>query len=183
MSTDGTKPTITDTTYKRGSAANLVDYIEHDGTLRNRAGLEMDDWERNQLIQRSKQEQFERHVVVSPHNADQLDTDEIGHAVRETINDQFDGSTVDYAYSVHTDGGDRPHAHVVLVGDEQDLYMDREDCDALRERATDACQERQHTHEHTRHMARDQDRDRQDHGRAPGQRWLDEDDYSDGWRQ
>lgn len=47
-----------------------------------------------------------------------------------------DRPSVRYVYSVHRDT-DHPHAHVVLTGTKEDLYMDVEDIDRVRAKATE----------------------------------------------
>lgn len=136
--------TITDTDFRHHGASRLMRYIARgDHSLKNRAGQQMDQADRDRFQAKSQHHQFERHIILSPGD-DQLDQDALEHATRDTINQMFDGETVDFAYSVHdgSESGDRQHAHVVLTGDVDDLYMDKGDCDRLREIAHERCQER-----------------------------------------
>lgn len=110
---------IAETKYRRGSVANLLSYIGRDeNVLKNRAGLEMDNQDIQHLIDRSEKHQFERHYIISPKNW--MTDRELEEATRDSINQYFDGPTVDFAYSVHRDEKG-PHAHVALVGSEDDL--------------------------------------------------------------
>lgn len=58
-----------------------------------------------------------RHIVIPPENADRLDRDQLRRATKRCMRDVLgDRDGVDWAYTVHMDGGDRPHAHVVATG-------------------------------------------------------------------
>ena len=94
------------------------------------------------LVDLSERHEMSRHMVVSPENADRLDRDQLERATERTLRDTLgDRDGVDYAFAVHMEGGDRPHAHVVATGRANQrgdpLWMDERDFDNIRDREKD----------------------------------------------
>lgn len=132
--------TVFHSTYQRGSAADLMDYVEHEqgAELKDHMGRPLDGERQQQMIDKSEREQFQRHGIISPENAEKLDKSQIERATRDTMHEVTkDRESVQWAYTVHEDGGDRPHAHVVMVGDEEDLAMYPDELAEVREIAAD----------------------------------------------
>ncbi|GGN26497.1 relaxase/mobilization nuclease domain-containing protein [Halarchaeum nitratireducens] len=133
--------TVIDSDFERRDTGALMRYIEHEEeNLRDRTGQEMDASEQQHLLDRSEEHGMSRHLIISPENAEQLDNEEIGRATRKTIRETIGSHEgVDWAYAVHRDGGDRPHAHVVATGRADQpgdpLWIDRDDLDQIRDRA------------------------------------------------
>jgi hypothetical protein len=142
--------TVVRSDYQRTDVRRLASYAEREpeATMRDRHGQEMDDQDLERLAERSDRHQMSRHIVVSPANADALDREQMSEATKRSLREsigQRDG--VDYGYSVHMDGGDRPHAHVVATGQANQrgdpLWMDEADLQELREQAHDHAQEQE----------------------------------------
>lgn len=155
--------TVSPTDYRRADVSRLMSYAERerDAILRDRYGREMDGTDAQRLIDLSERHQMSRHIVISPENADRLDRDQLERATKRTLRDvlgERDG--VDWAYAVHMDGGDRPHAHVVATGKADrrgdPLWMDREDLKRLSDRAHERAREQ----ERERQLERDRDQER-----------------------
>lgn len=120
--------TIMTTDYQQSDAEALVEYIGRDrATLRDPAGLEMGAAQRERFVAKSERHEFERSVVVSPGNADELNAEDIGRSTRRTMSAiTGDRPTAVCCYAVYTDT-ENPHAHVALTGAKADLYMDTDD--------------------------------------------------------
>lgn len=119
---------ITPTDFQYHGAHRLMDYCERKEsyTLKNRAGQEMSEEEKKAFEAKSEYHEFERQMILSPR--EERTDREMEEMTRDSINDYFDGETVDYCYSVHRDDDDRGlHSHVILTGDVDDLYMNQSD--------------------------------------------------------
>lgn len=137
--------TYLDTNYRDSGADDLVNYIgrEGDTPVLDRAGRPMSNKQKERFVEKSERHQFERHVIISPENGNDLSNDELGKETRRTM-EQFtkDRPTVTYAYSVHRDT-EHPHTHVAMTGEKTDLYMDRGDVENVRETANERMVERE----------------------------------------
>jgi len=132
--TDPDHQTVTPSDYQRDSIDELASYIEREeeATLRDRTGQEMDSQNLQRLIDKSERHEMSRHIVISPENADSLDRQEMDSMAKRTLRDTLgEREGVDYAYAVHEDGGDRPHAHVAATGRangaDDPLWLDADD--------------------------------------------------------
>ncbi|WP_092907913.1 relaxase/mobilization nuclease domain-containing protein [Halostagnicola kamekurae] len=154
--------TVIDSDFKRRDTGALMSYIEHEEEeLRNRTGQEMDATEQQHLLDRSRKNEMSRHFIISPENADQLSNKEIGRATRQTIRETIGSREgVNWAYAVHRDGGDRPHAHVVATGRADQsgdpLWIDSDDLDQIRDRAHENCIEQEQGIDHALDQAMDE---------------------------
>lgn len=140
--------TVAPTDYKRADVGRLVSYVEREreATLHDRHGREMDRTEVQQLIDLSERHEMSRHIIISPENADRLDRERLREATKRMLRDtigQREG--VEYGYTVHMEGGDRPHAHVVATGRAEQrgdpLWLDQADLEQLSDRAHERAQE------------------------------------------
>lgn len=126
---------FTDTNYREHGARNLVEYLDKEKGLENRAGEEMSDEEIEAFIEKSEEYEFEREVIISPQNGTDLSDDQFSLYTRQVMSEFCeDRNTATYCYAIHRDT-DHPHAQVALTGTKRDLWMDKEDCEQLRERA------------------------------------------------
>jgi hypothetical protein len=124
------------TTFRYGGCGAALSYCEHeqDAQLRDQSGRPMSESRKQQMIDRSQSEQFERHMVLSPDPSEvDMDRDGMSEATRETMNEWAEDKDVEYAYAVHQDSGNQKHAHVVAVGDKSDLYMEQPEIDHVEE--------------------------------------------------
>ncbi|WP_262181398.1 relaxase/mobilization nuclease domain-containing protein [Haloarcula laminariae] len=134
---------ILKTDFREGSAGNLVDYIQRDRSrdaestvdVQNSAGRELSEAEVNRFVEKSREFQFQRHLIVSPDPQGQYTPEEVSANTREVMNRAFgQRATTQYVYAVHRDT-EFPHAHVAATGRESELEMDRAEIERLRERA------------------------------------------------
>lgn len=133
--------TYLDTDYQNTGAGDLVNYIgrEGDTPVYDRAGRPMSEEQKEQFIEKSERHEFERHMIISPENGNDLSNDELGRETRKTMEQFTKGRpTATYAYSVHRDT-DHPHVHRRGNG----LYMDGEDIENVREQANERMVERE----------------------------------------
>lgn len=147
------------TDYQESGARDLMDYISREGDtpVYSRSGREMTESEREQFITKSERHQFERHMIISPENGEQLSNDELARETRRTMEDfTKDRPSATFAYTVHRDT-EHPHAHVAMTGEKTDLYMDKHDIDTVRENAN----ERMVENDRYKHRSKDKDRERQ----------------------
>lgn len=146
--------TITDTNYRPHGAGALMAYIGRDGNaIKDRTGRELSVGEQADFIDQSTEYEFTRQIIVSPERGDELSDRELDLRTRQIMRELTqDRPSVRYVYSVHRDT-DHPHAHVVLTGTREDLYMDVEDIDRVRAQATENFREVE------RAAVRDHDRD------------------------
>jgi hypothetical protein len=148
---------IVKTDFRDSDAGNLVDYIQRDRSqdavesapIQNRAGRELSETEVDQFVDKSRDLEFQRHIIVSPDPNGQYTPEEVSANTRELMNREVGHQpTTNYVYAVHRDT-DFPHAHVAVTGREQELAMDRTDLESVRERAADIYNERERAQEAT----------------------------------
>lgn len=150
-------------------AAQLTSYIGRDDhQLRNRRGEELTEEEREQFIERSKEYQYERQIIISPENGDELSRQELSLGARRSMREfSRDRPSAEYVYAVHQDT-EHPHAQIAVTGQKSDLWTDQDDLDRLKERAREQFREKQRTQTRQRHEQRQQEREQRqerDHGR------------------
>ena len=154
------------TNYQRSGAGALLNYIEKDRGLRNSAGREVTDRERESFIEKSERHCFEREVRISPDPEADVSQAELERETERYLREfTRDRPSVRSVYSFHNDNG-IAHTHVALTGEERDLYLDREDLERDRERLSrrlERDRERARTREpeRDRELARDIDRKRE----------------------
>jgi len=109
---------FTDTNYREHGARNLVEYLDKEKGLENRAGEEMSDEEIEAFIEKSEEYEFEREVIISPQNGTDLSDDQFSLYTRQVMSEFCkDRNTATYCYAIHRDT-DHPHAQVAPDGDE-----------------------------------------------------------------
>lgn len=142
-------------------AAQLTSYIGRDDhQLRNRRGEPLSDTEREQFIERSRQYEYERQIIISPEHADELSTEQLSVGARRSMREFCqDRPSADYVYAVHQDT-EHPHAQIAVTGQKSDLWTDQDDLNRLKERAREQFREPQRTRTRERHKQRQQDRQR-----------------------
>jgi Relaxase/Mobilisation nuclease domain len=156
--------TYLDTDYRDTGAGDLVNYIgrEGDTPVHDRAGRPMSDERKEQFVEKSERHQFERHMIISPENGNDLSNDELGRETRRTMEQFTKGRpTATYAYSVHRDT-EHPHAHVAMTGEKTDLYMDKSDIEETREHANERMVERERYRNRRQENERQQERESQE---------------------
>lgn len=153
---------IVETGYETGSdpATGLTNYMGRDDhDLRDHAGRDLDDDEIQEFNEKAAENGFSRQIILAPERGD-LSEKELDRAARKTMNEwTADHNTTEYLYSVHEDT-DHPHVHVAATAtqDSQDLWMDSEDIDQLRDQtAADHFQD--HTTEQQQEMMIEQGRE------------------------
>lgn len=79
--------TYFDTDYQETGAGDLMAYIgrEGDTPVYDRAGRPMDDEQKDRFIAKSERHEFERHMIISPENGNDLSNDEFGKETRRTM--------------------------------------------------------------------------------------------------
>jgi hypothetical protein len=143
-------------------AGQLTSYIGRDDhQLRNRRGEPLDEEEREQFIERSKQYQYERQIIISPERGDELSRQELSVGARRSMREfSRDRPSAEYVYAVHQDT-EHPHAQIAVTGQKSDLWTDQDDLDRLKERAREQFREKQRTQTRQRHEQRQQEREQQ----------------------
>lgn len=135
---------ILKTDFRASGAGNLVDYIQRDRSqdavqnvdLRNPAGRELSEAEVTEFVDKSRDLNFQRHMIVSPDPSGQYTPQEVSEQTREFMNQEFGRqTTTKYVYAVHRDT-EFPHAHVAVTGRQPELEMDRAEINRLRECAS-----------------------------------------------
>ena len=122
------------TNYQRSGAGALLNYIERDHPLRNSAGREVTDRERERFVEKSREHNFERELRISPDPEADVSQQELERETERYLRDfTQDRPSVRGVYSFHNDNG-IAHTHVALTGEERDLYLDRDDLERDRER-------------------------------------------------
>ena len=120
---------FTDTNYREHGAGDLVEYLDKEDGLRNRLGERMSDEEIQAFIEKSEEYDFERQIIISPENGEQLSDRELSQYTRKVMSEFCtDRQTATYCYAIHRDT-DHPHTQVAVTGTKRDLWMDREDCE------------------------------------------------------
>lgn len=140
---------FTDTNYREHGAGDLLNYIDKEQGLENRFGEEMSEAEKEAFIEQSEEYDFERQVIISPEHGDDLSNEEFSRYARRVMSDFCqDRPTATYCYAIHRDT-EHPHVQVALTGTKRDLWMDKQDCWKLRDRAHEVFhdQRRELTHE------------------------------------
>jgi TfoX/Sxy family transcriptional regulator of competence genes len=150
-------------------AGQLTSYIGRDDhQLRNRRGETLTEEEREQFIERSKQYQYERQIIISPEHGDELSRQELSVGARRSMREfSRDRPSAEYVYAVHQDT-EHPHAQIAVTGQKSDLWTDQDDLDRLKERAREQFREKQRTQTRERHKQRQQEREqpqKRDRGR------------------
>jgi len=161
----------TPTNYQEGGAGALVDYISRDNELLNAAGEQMEPAEIQEFIDQSEEYEMGRQVTISPEDGNDLSDAELSLLGRRTMNELVeDRPTATYCYAIHRDT-ENDHVQVAMTGEKRDLWMDRDDCQELRqsaekhhERSRSMTQQLQQRHENELNRelerAREQDRSR-----------------------
>lgn len=141
------------TDFRSNGAGNLVDYIQRDRSrdavqsvdVRNPTGRQLSDAEVDRFVEKSREFQFQRHLIVSPDPDGQYTPAEVSANTREVMNREFgQRPTTDYVYAVHRDT-EFPHAHVAATGRKSELEMDRTEINRLRKRASTVYNEPERT--------------------------------------
>lgn len=126
---------FTDTNYREHGARDLLEYLNKEQGLENRFGEKMSNEEIEAFIEKSEDYEFEREIIISPENGTDLSDDQFSLYTRQVMSEFCkDRNTATYCYAIHRDT-DHPHSQVALTGTKRDLWMDKEDCEQLRERA------------------------------------------------
>lgn len=139
---------IVKTDFQRGGAGDLVDYIKYDRKddkqrvpVRDHSGRDLDDADLKRFVEQSEANGMERHFIISPDPDARMPTKELDRGTRRLLSDWRSGRpSVSYVYAIH-DGGEKPHVHAAAIGQERDLWMDRDDVVAFRQQARDAFRE------------------------------------------
>ena len=148
------------TNYQRSGAGALVNYIEKERPLRNSAGREVTDRERDSFVEKSERHEFERELRISPDPEVDVSQQELERETERYVRELTrDRPSVRGIYSFHNDNG-IAHTHVALTGKERDLYLDREDLERDRERLSQRL-ERGRERERSREPERDRELERQ----------------------
>lgn len=146
---------ILKTDFRDSGAESLIDYIQRDrsqdsGTaveLKNPSGHRLSEQEVEQFVDKTREFQFQRHLIISPDPDGSYSPGEVSENTREFMNRQFASEpTTDYVYAVHRDT-EFPHAHIAATGEQAELEMDREEIQRLRDRAATIYNEPQRTKE------------------------------------
>ncbi|UPV76621.1 hypothetical protein M0R89_18995 (plasmid) [Halorussus limi] len=137
---------FTDTNYREHGARDLVEYLDKEQGLENRFGEQMTEEEVTAFIEKSEEYEFEREIILSPSNGSELSDEQLSLHTRQVMSEFCEGrNTATYCYAIHRDT-DHPHTQVAVTGTKRDLWMDVEDCEDLRECATE------HFHDHHREL-------------------------------
>jgi hypothetical protein len=154
------------TNYQRSGAGALLNYIEKGRGLRNSAGREVTNRERERFVEKSQEHSFERELRISPDPEADVSQEELERETERYLRDfTRDRPSVRGVYSFHNDNG-IAHTHVALTGKERDLYLDREDLERDRERLSQRLErgrerERSREPEHERELEQQIERKRE----------------------
>lgn len=120
--------------------AKLINYLDKSQGLTDRCGRDMTDEDKQQFIESTKTCDMGRLFTFSPENTDLTDS-ELSKATRQTMAEYLaDKYSTDYLFATHRDT-DHPHTQVAIAGNNDDLYMDRDDIDDLQQTALKQFQE------------------------------------------
>lgn len=127
--------------YRRECARVCVDYItRYNELLYDRAGNEMDHEAEREFVDKSRDYDYYRHLIISPE--EKLSREQMDQATRDYVDFWLQESGrygADYVYSIHEqecrDGITRMHAHVVLTSDPAELKVEREEASYMHELA------------------------------------------------
>ena len=148
---------ILKTDFRASGAGALVDYIQRDRSqdavrnvaIQNPNGRELSSAALDEFAEKSRNHDFQRHMIVSPDPTGQYTPQEVDERTREFMNRELGQQpTTEYVYAVHRDT-EFPHAHVAVTGREQDVEMNRAEIDRLRERASSIYNEPERAREAT----------------------------------
>lgn len=139
---------IVKTDFQRGGAADLVEYIKYDRKqdkqrvpVRDHAGRDLEDADLKRFVEQSETKGMERHFIISPDPDAQMSAKELDRGTRRLLSDWRSARpSASYVYAIHS-GGEKPHVHAAVTGQERDLWMDRDDVVEFREQARDAYRE------------------------------------------
>jgi hypothetical protein len=150
------------TNYQRSGAGALLNYIEKGRGLRNSAGREVTNRERERFVEKSQEHSFERELRISPDPEADVSQEELERETERYLRDfTRNRPSVRGVYSFHNDNG-IAHTHVALTGKERDLYLDRNDLERDRERLSRHLERgRERELERDRELARDIERKRE----------------------
>lgn len=113
----------------------LVEYLDESQGLFDRCGSEMDESAKQRFIDASSECGMGRLLTFSPDDDQDLSDTELSKATRRTMGEYLEGKySTDYLFAVHRDT-EQPHTQVAVVGNEDDLHMDRADIEELRQSA------------------------------------------------
>jgi hypothetical protein len=143
-------------------AGKLTSYIGRDDhQLRDRRGEPMSARDIEEFIDRSKEYNHEKQIVISPENGNGLSDDELSLAARRNMSEFIeDRPTADYCYAIHRDT-DQAHVQVAITGAKRDLYAPKEERQQMRTNAREHFHERERQHGRARReRARQQERQR-----------------------
>lgn len=143
-------------------AGKLTSYIGRDDhQIRDRRGQPMSNHEIEEFIDRSKDYNHEKQIVISPENGNELSDDELSLAARRNMSEFVeDRPTADYCYAIHRDT-DQAHVQVAITGAKRDLYADKEERQQMRTNARTQFRERERQHGRARReRARKQEQQR-----------------------
>jgi hypothetical protein len=148
--------TIVKTSYREHGAATRMAYIGRDKhAVKDQAGRELSPGEQATFIKQSEDYEFEREVIVSPEHGDELSDREFELRTRQTMREFTENRpSARYVYAIHRDT-ETPHAHVLVTGTREDLYMDRRDIRDVRERAGELFREEERAVENDRELGQD----------------------------
>ena len=143
-------------------AGQLLSYIGRDDhQLHNRRGEPLTDTEREQFIERSREYEYERQIIISPEHADELSTEQLSLGTRRSMREFCrDRPSADYVYAVHQDT-EHPHTQIAVTGQKSDLWTDQDDLNRLKERAREQFREPQRTRTRERHRSHKPERERE----------------------
>lgn len=138
---------IADTTYKRGGAGPLVQYIQWDGgdrvPVKDHTGRDLDREGIQEFVEESTRHGMERHVILAPDPEARYSVSEVDRGTRDVMREWRSGRwNTRYVYAVH-DSKATPHAHAVMTGPERLLRMDKQDLQKLHTLACEAFAERE----------------------------------------
>jgi hypothetical protein len=149
---------------KTGDVGALVDYMERNNgekvPVKTPDGRALSEGEKDRLVERSQQNSFERHLVLSPDPDAEYATEEIDRRTREVVREfQRERPSVEAVYVVHED--EHNHAHIAATGAKRDLTMYADDLERFEERAAEQFREPQRLKQRERHQEAQQELERE----------------------
>ena len=130
---------ITQTVYMDADHLDsLVNYLDKERGLESRHGEELSESEKQQFIDRGAHRDICRMLTFSPENGEELSDEELSRSTRRVMRELIqDRPTASYCYGIHRDT-DNPHTQLAITGSKDDLWMDVDDLEELREEAQEA---------------------------------------------
>ena len=114
----------------QGLATDLVDYLTKDigrgGVIVDRAGQVDEDRAESFAGAATRQEMVRQHTAAF---SEEHDVDDLADAARDVAREHLDGMWV---AGIHVSNPGNPHIHIAEAGGEDELWMDRQDIEALR---------------------------------------------------